>query len=466
MPVSANAAATNSDNEAFRYECLCCGEEVRLAAQDSKYTSTHFRHRSGNNDKECELYLGRHGLIPSPSAIKIKKQDRVDFYYDNLHKAFYISFCFNEIEISAYEKNSATIEVREYKTVKPFFSKQINHINFYEDVVESYMLEKYSTSYYISNTINNIKREYKIFSNNSPTFFKIQGYDINYKAKYIKSNSLYTNTKYFIAWPGQNTAQIYLRKVPGVEIDEVFQFRTMNNTAVWALVATFVEKNQLLDTLLQSWGYNLSVSEELTLLWPPAFEVDEISHVSANNVFLYSSFILQANGNTNLPTNCIHIIDSNVTKVDIKEKTRILKKNAEISIICSNTIHEPVTQNIEYSELSRFSVPEEGQYYLFSSFGTEKLFPGQVVFLTDNSSIFEYKASYISTVITNCIHKEKSIDEKIEDALSNYWVQIPYNEDIDQLYESESVERIIKSCQSKSIINKAVLKIIKEEKNE
>lgn len=40
--VSANAAAANSDNEAFRYECLCCGEEVFLAAQDSIYKATHF----------------------------------------------------------------------------------------------------------------------------------------------------------------------------------------------------------------------------------------------------------------------------------------------------------------------------------------------------------------------------------------------------------------------------------------
>lgn len=31
--VSANAAAANSDNEAFRYECLCCGEEVFLAVR-------------------------------------------------------------------------------------------------------------------------------------------------------------------------------------------------------------------------------------------------------------------------------------------------------------------------------------------------------------------------------------------------------------------------------------------------
>ena len=73
--VSADTAAANSDNEAFRYECLFCGEEVFLAAQDSAYKATHFRHRSGNNDKECELYLGQYGMLTPSSANRNKRQD-------------------------------------------------------------------------------------------------------------------------------------------------------------------------------------------------------------------------------------------------------------------------------------------------------------------------------------------------------------------------------------------------------
>ena len=53
--VTAENAAENGDNETFRYECLCCGEEVFLAAQDSIYKATHFRHKNRNNDKDCEL---------------------------------------------------------------------------------------------------------------------------------------------------------------------------------------------------------------------------------------------------------------------------------------------------------------------------------------------------------------------------------------------------------------------------
>ena len=32
----------------FRYKCLCCGEEVYLAAADSNERAPHFRHRKGN----------------------------------------------------------------------------------------------------------------------------------------------------------------------------------------------------------------------------------------------------------------------------------------------------------------------------------------------------------------------------------------------------------------------------------
>ena len=109
--VSANAAAANSDNEAFRYECLCCGEEVYLAAQDSVYKATHFRHKSGNNDKDCELYLGQYGIVPTSPSTRNKRQDRAEFYYQirtrHLHE-----FRFSDAEITAYESAGSCIEVR------------------------------------------------------------------------------------------------------------------------------------------------------------------------------------------------------------------------------------------------------------------------------------------------------------------------------------------------------------------
>lgn len=135
--VSANAAAANSDNEAFRYECLCCGEEVFLAAQDSIYKATHFRHRSGNNDKDCELYLGQYSVSPSSPLKRNKKANRVEFYYNNIHKGFYVSFRFSEAEIAAYESLGVCLEVRSSRSLRPFLSQEINHTNFHDDSQKS-----------------------------------------------------------------------------------------------------------------------------------------------------------------------------------------------------------------------------------------------------------------------------------------------------------------------------------------
>ena len=461
--VSANAAAANSDNEAFRYECLCCGEEVFLAAQDSVYKATHFRHRSGNNDKDCELYLGQYSVSPSSPLKRNKKANRVEFYYNNIHKGFYVSFRFSEAEIAAYESLGVCLEVRSSRSLRPFLLQEINHTNFHDDSPEKYMLEMYASSYYISNTLNNIKREYSLFGTTGPTFFKIQGEDTDYIAKYIKSKSLYTNVKYYIAWPGQNTAQIRLAKVPGVEIDELQQFKTMNNCMVWSLVATFTDKNPQLDALLQTWGYTLSTSEELTLLWPPSYENDETLYVSSNKVFVFSSFVLQAHGNTNVPSHAIHKVDDNITEIEISEKLRILKKNVEMTVVTTEFDSEYISQNVKHVTTEKFIVPESGKFYRFSSRGVEKLSSGQVVFLTETSSVIEYCGNYVSTVIT-LPKGETTLTQRMLDALAYYWVSVPFEEKKEGHYP-EVIARYLHESKVKGCINKAVSTLLEEDSN-
>ena len=150
----------------------------------------------------------------------------------------------------------------------------------------------------------------------------------------------------------------------------------MNNCMVWSLVATFTDKNPQLDALLQTWGYTLSTSEELTLLWPPSYENDETLHVSSNKVFVFSSFVLQAHGNTNMPSHAIHKVDDNITEVEISEKLRILKKNVEMTVVTTEFDSEYISQNVKHVTTEKFIVPESGKFYRFSSRGVEKLSSG------------------------------------------------------------------------------------------
>ena len=463
--VSAKNAAANSDNEAFRYECLCCGEEVFLAAQGSIHKATHFRHRSGNNDKECELYLGQYGMVPYSPLNKNKHQDRVEFYYQHAPKAFYMSFKFSDVEITAYENSGSSIEVRSYRNQNPFFTQKIDHTNFIDDAPERFMLEEYATPYYISNTSNNIKREYHLFGNVGPTFFKIQGEDTDFSAKYIKSKSLYTNVKYFIAWPGQNTAQIRLKKIPDVKIDEMVEFKTMKSCTVWALIATFINKNPQLDELLQSWGYDLNISEELMLLWPPAYESDETLCVSTNNAYAFSSFALQAFGNTNIPSSSIHKVNDYITRIDFRQNLKILKKNAEMSVIETAFLQEENTLEIQSIIKTRFTVPNEGVFYRFSSSGTERLLPGQTIFLTENSCVVEYHGNYKCKIINAPKSKKTTLAEQMQEALMYYNVSVPYDVSIEENC-TEGIAKYLNKCKEKGYINKAVKAIIMEGKHE
>lgn len=81
VSVSAHEAARNGD-EYYRYECLCCGEEVYIAAAYSHYQSTHFRHRRGNNNKRCEKYMGQIGVHSSSIHRRKSCFERADFVFN------------------------------------------------------------------------------------------------------------------------------------------------------------------------------------------------------------------------------------------------------------------------------------------------------------------------------------------------------------------------------------------------
>jgi len=101
--VDAESAAKSYGFEPYRYECARCWEEVRLCAADSNNQATHFRHRSGNNNVDCENYLGNRGAIISNALSRCNVRDKIEFYYSNATKMFYIGIKFSSEEILAYE---------------------------------------------------------------------------------------------------------------------------------------------------------------------------------------------------------------------------------------------------------------------------------------------------------------------------------------------------------------------------
>lgn len=463
--VTAENAAVNSDDEAFRYECLCCGEEVFLAAQDSIYKATHFRHRSGNNDKECELYLGQYGVIQASNSRK-SKQERVEFYYNNNTKCFAVSFNFSEEQISEYEKAGALLEIRDSRNAQPFFSTYINHSSFTDGIAERFVLERDARSYFISNTLNNTKREYYVFNYDAPSFFKVlcnDPEDEGFTAKYIRSKSIYIGVRYFIAWPGSNTAQIKLKSIPDVCVEKKMQFVTFGKTTVWGMIAYFKDKNPLLDSLLCDWGYNLDFSENVSLLWPPAYEKEERLAVSSSKLYFHSSFTFQGLGNINTTDKCISKISNSVTMVSMHDSLHILKKNAELEIRKEPLLSAIHKVEVKEEQTDIFRVPATNTFFLYSELGVSKLNEGQIVFLTPGTHIAEYSGNTLLRIIRFSTKMDEDIEECFFEILSNYWVTKEFQDiSTDQL--PKDIKGYLETCKASKRINVAVEQLIKGER--
>ena len=64
----------------------------------------HFRHRRGNNDTDCEKYLGQPGALEHYLSLRKSSQDNVDFFLNIDRLTFEIGVSFGEEEISKGEE--------------------------------------------------------------------------------------------------------------------------------------------------------------------------------------------------------------------------------------------------------------------------------------------------------------------------------------------------------------------------
>lgn len=462
--VSAELAAQNGGLEPYRYECSCCGEEVFVAAPYSTRIVTHFRHRSGNNDVECENYLGQSGAISTDSNSRRNNRERAEFYYDSTSKTFSLALRFSESEIQVYEQQSVDFELRTKDSDTPFRVLKINSMNFSPDIPTLIPLNNFSFSYYLSNTLNVTKRKYDFMNhNNTPTFFKISGNDNDFKAKLVRSTVLFTNTQYLVAFQSQYSVPRGVQFPKGIEVGQTFRFETMNRKFL-GFVLSITNKTLSIDCMLKSWGYQLEASETLTLLWPPAHLIDDASIITSDYAFIFSSFELQAHGNINVHLEEIMKLSHGITRVTAKPKTKIFKKNAEIVI---EKVVPPVD---DYSVITptkswvnTFNVPDDGTYFLFKCSGVSPLTNGQVVFLTPNSSIVRYEFNYPISYIYHCLQKELAGEELLEDILVHYKRLEAFDSTrFSTFVLNETASKYIDKCKITNSINPVVMRFIEE----
>jgi hypothetical protein len=463
--VSADLAAKSSGFEPYRYECARCGEEVHLAAVGSIYKAPHFRHLSGNNDVECENYLGQYGAISTDCRTRQSTSERAEFYFDRNTKMFSLGLRFSDDEINFHELRKTTFELRTSTQEKAFFSLLINSMNFVPDALNMIPISKFAYNYFLSNTLTGIKRKYEVFkSNYTPTFFKIQGNDdSNYKAKLVRNTVLYTNVPYFVAFESQHST-LYDRRLPiDIKVEDIFQFKTMGRTFLGKRL-TIKNKTVYIDSLLESWGYQLRTSETLTLIWPPAAIVNDVSSVGSNNVYIYSSFELQAHGNINVYSKDIKKITDGISRVSVNSKIRIYKENAEITID-KNKQHSSCFDSLSISKsfVSVYIVPDNSSYFLFNRSGVMPLSEGQSVSLTPRNLIRHYLFGYLDGYIYPQQQKELMGEQLLNDMLIHYKLEEVLDVDtFDSDKFSDIAFQYLEKCEASGFINSAAKRFIME----
>ena len=462
--VSADLAAKSSGLEPYRYECAHCGEEVRLAAASSTSMVAHFRHLNGNNDVDCEKYLGQYGAISIDSRSRKSRNERAEFYFDSGTKMFYLGLCFSENEINTYEEESARFELRTTAQEQPFSSLRINNINFLPDTPRMIPIDQFSYSYHLSNTLNNVKRRYDFLKKDGlPTFFKIQGNDDYYRARLIRSKILYTDVSYFVVIEGQYSFSQSSCFLNNVEISDTCRFETMSRR-VLGQVLTIKNKTADIDTLFASWGYQVETSETLTLLWPPSTQINEASAVYSENVFLFSSFSLEAHGNINVHSSDIQVLGSGVSKISVHSRVKVLRKNAEIIIDRDTKCpadYDPLPLRARQARV--YAVSDDNTCFLFNRSGATLIGKGQLVSLTLGSFLKCYTSGYLHEVIYPTPQKELSGELLLNDLLAHYKRTEVFSLDsIVALGLSDTASRYIEKCIKTGVINSAAKWFIEE----
>lgn len=410
--VTAEDAVINRGFEPYRYECLCCGEEVRLAAPFSKQRSAHFRHLSGNNDTECEEYFGTGESGLSKRGNKRGYREVAEIYYSNANKAFLLNIKFAEDELYYHEASNASLMIKTTANKSPFKSIQINRTNFIPDIAVPFILDQYSDKYFVSIS-DASSRVYEFMAIDDLSAFKIQGDGEDYVAKLIKSRNstpvIYTNTRYLFMSLNPNRID-RIKSIPGEYVQNQIRVETMKGLLFYAIEINVCEGNDKLERNLIDEGFRLEKNESIEVLWPPCHLNGEIFQCENDEMYISSSFALRAHSGNNLNADEIITGDNGISKILVNKIVKINRKNAELQLAAIPYSRE--TQSIKPSvkKCKTYRVPENVDALLFDRNGVNNLSPGQKIVMSDGRTIIIYKNNIPLEVIKE--EEKQKLSEK------------------------------------------------------
>lgn len=458
---AASIAKNTSQNKSdyFRYKCLCCGEDVYLAAADSSIKTPHFRHRRGNNDTECEEYLGQPGAIERSVSIRNRSQDSVAFFFNSDRKTFELAISLKREYLEDLSSRHATLELKRSYTERAFLSVPIDNTNFVADTIQHFTINEYSNNYYL-NLSGDISTGYRLFDYNKLSFFRSRMQ--NECSKKVFSDYLFINTRY-VAVCEEESNITRLVSFENVQcISEPIKFTTMGKK-FYSVEISFLKRSYDLNSFLLNHGFKLAASETLSILWPPVFMKDSDYVCEDDRIFVKSSFPLVFNGNTNAKSTADEL-PQGITQIKLENKTIIKEKNIDVSLIKLKEEQYEVIQNEIVSEYtSQWIVSDDMDYFLFDQCGCRKLTVNEKVYLTENDRIAGYRNNHLKRIILSVKKSVPSAEFIINDILKYYPQSDSYKlEDFLGLSVCEPVITYLEKCYRNGRVNTIVKKYIEE----
>ena len=468
--VSADEVAKNNIDEPFRYECLCCGEEVHIAATKSKKMVPHFRHLRGNSDKDCDLYLG--GLLQTGTGIESavavaqkRTRSRAEILFDVEQRLFYLDISFSEEKLSEYQTGEYELVIKtdSVHAVNPVL---ISQTNFAPDAPVRFPLRMSSNTCYISirsrkNVGNTHTSRYELLKPiDFPTFFKYQLSDGNESlAKRHTDGIIYTDTRYYALASQKSHIEKLYTYSPNVSVGRVEEIAALGGTIYGAEIIISEVSEELRETMLY-FGYYLRKAERITLLWPPSYTVDGVLRCKEGQITLTSSFELKPRSNISCNFDQLSN-DGELYTIELNDLLRISQTNSMLQI-SSEQVEIPITEAEPTIEVANIvEVSGDYSFYYIGREGYRLLSPGRY-YLVAGARIVKYVGNNpIVIYVKPDAHDETPI-KRLMDIRKYYNASIPYCEDlIAGIQLSKVAEIYIEDCRKNGIINVKALEYIK-----
>lgn len=470
------------DRGSFRYQCKYCGEDLILVLPKRRGYSKYFKHKDGNNDKECKEYYKTLEVNSKYILRESENNSRIELFFNGLNKNFYIGILLYSEELDDLkEKNSYLTIMNGSKKIIDNFT--INQAGLIRDSFTYFRLNSIFENNYIK--IGKKSYNFSLFNKNKNLSFFRMSFDSNY-AKYAFMESsdvtnLYIGTYYFVVSRDKNSIKNLL-DAASYNKREISEFTHVGSKFYFTKII-FKEVNLKIEKILNKSEYRLLNREYIDVIWPPVYVSDNTLVSNSDDVYLYSSFRLKEYENTNSKVSLIN--KSNLYRLYNNDTILIGKRNVDIKIVKDKElknrpeIKDVIKKEAKYIKISESShninnnldndrdgnlVLKDYDYYLFDYSGCRKLQPGEKLVLYNDSKIVGYENRHKRVEITSLKEMVPTEEDKVLDALRYYPKEEHFIEnDFKRCKLSPFMKNYLKDCKEKGQINSAVKKYIKDE---